>query len=249
MDFRPWLVSLLVLGLAGCIGDEPEDEPEPTLDETPTEVEGNQTVLPLVISSFEVNVTAGLPATANFTFNGTANVTWTFDANGDGTADANGTTLPASASFNYAEAGNYTALLELTRGNQTVNKTLLLAISAGEPIITAPGPEGGTVESTTTGVAGAQAIIGRTPFSLADGHAILEITTFLEDPLATEAGLTYTVRLTPPGGGDEDFEVAYGETIVYQSPAGGSWEIGIFPAGAGAWDWSADYCAFTTARC
>jgi len=108
-----------------------------------------------------------------------------------------------------------------------------------------PAAEGGIVEGATTG-SRLLAFITPATFSIAEGHAKLDLVVDLEDPTAMV--LSYQVRVTGPGG-EENYEVGPGDTISLDMPAGGDYEIRVFPATAGDYTFSVEYCAYTDAAC
>lgn len=58
-------------------------------------------------------------------------LSWTLDGNGDGAVDATGEDLPASANVTFAEPGVYTATVNVTDGEFTVNATQVITVIAG----------------------------------------------------------------------------------------------------------------------
>ncbi|MGB1585501.1 MAG: hypothetical protein ACPHID_00450, partial [Thermoplasmatota archaeon] len=113
---------------------------------------------------------------------------------------------------------------------------------------TGPSFDSGSIASSSSGAV-ASADIGRTQFDITGPRDVLAVTTFMEDPLAKEGGQEYTVRFTPPSGGNNDYTATYGSTILIENPEVGTWEIGVFMVAAGAFDWTAEWCAFTGDAC
>jgi len=85
----------------------------------------------------------------NVTFSLTGNdqdgdkLTWNLDADGDGKTDKSGDSLPATTSYNYTKAGNYTAKYVISDGKTTTAYPLPInvtaAASGGGPVATATG--------------------------------------------------------------------------------------------------------------
>ncbi len=147
---RVTIVSSLVLfaALSGCLADEAT--PASTTASTTASSDDNSTASPTPTNT-SVSVAPNTPPTANlssdapngtaplnvtFTVNGTDvdgdNLTWTLDADGDGTADYNGTELPSEVVHEYLDAGNYTAFLNVTDGENftTANLTIVVEVPA-----------------------------------------------------------------------------------------------------------------------
>lgn len=87
-----------------------------------------------VITTFTASVAAGAaPLVVNFTLDATdpqgEKVTWTVDL-ADGSPAQSGTTLPATFSHNFTAAGNYTVKATVTDGNNNVNKTVTVRVTA-----------------------------------------------------------------------------------------------------------------------
>ena len=163
---RTWLVTLLMLlvTLAGC-SDEgtPEtpvqtETPQDTPEETTTQETTTQTESQTSTTSTEAPqtsntapeadlaadaVTGEAPLNVTFTVDGLDAdgdaLTWTLDADGDGTVDANGTSLPGTAAFLFETAGNFTATLSVTDGEDTA--TAMLNVTILEPVVVEEGPE------------------------------------------------------------------------------------------------------------
>ncbi len=150
---RALIVSSLVLvgALSGCLADEPK--PASTSESTSPSDGGNSTASPSATNA-TVAPADNVPPTANLSSdvaNGTAplNVTftvdgadkdgdalnWTLDADGDGTADYNGTALPSEVVHEYLEAGNYTAVLNVTDGEHFAESNVTLVVEGGAAFV------------------------------------------------------------------------------------------------------------------
>lgn len=94
-------------------GDEPADEP-PTAILSPDTVEGEA------------------PLTVNFSLDADdedpGNATWSFDADGDGAPDDEGTGLPAESTFEYTQAGVYTAALYVSDARTTSEANVTIEV-------------------------------------------------------------------------------------------------------------------------
>lgn len=154
MRLRVCLVIGLIatIGLAGCFeegdlvpvqgadtgGDGGNSTVEPGNETGGVEGDGNGTANDDVTNTPPVaNLTADVlngtaPLSVNFTINGTDtdgdNLTWTLLVNG--TVLANGTQLPATVSYNFTEAGNWTVLVQVSDGIETVETSLVVAVAA-----------------------------------------------------------------------------------------------------------------------
>lgn len=146
---------LLFTALSGCLADDAEpaaasETPSPTpsgnatATQAPSNVSVPNTPPTANLSSDLPNGTA--PLNVTFTVEGDDEdgdaLNWTLDADGDGTADYNGTELPSTIVHEYVEAGNYTALLNVTDAEAfvTANLTLVIEIPAlGSPMCERPG--------------------------------------------------------------------------------------------------------------
>lgn len=149
---RVTLISSLVLvaALSGCLADEaepasvsstPTTSAAPVTNATTTSAAPNTTVAannaPTANLSSDVpNGTA--PLNVTFTIEGTDadgdELSWTLDIDGDNESDYNGTELPSEIVHEYLEAGNYTAILNVTDGTNSTQASLDITVEV--PIAT-----------------------------------------------------------------------------------------------------------------
>lgn len=87
-------------------------------------------------ASIDADTTSGAaPLQVNFSLSGSDPdgdaIAWVFDADGDGEADAEGEELPADVAFTFEEAGNYTASLTVTDGDESASDSLPVTVGSG----------------------------------------------------------------------------------------------------------------------
>lgn len=256
-------LNIVLFGLSGCLGfleDDPdeEDPAAPTHADSDTdpggsEGEGNETQGddPGDDQGAEHARLNGTVLMGNETVAG-ANVT--LQPNG---ADADGEGLKATTGeegrflFEDLQPGDYTLTvnvtccagheedLTLTEGENHTVEIVLESLEAD--------PEGGTASGLAVGASTVYS--DRASFELtSDQHARIELIPESDDPLA-QLGESYSFRLYLPDGEEENHDAVNGEPIVTESVMTGTYEITIWPAVAGAIQYTVDWCAHTTTHC
>jgi plastocyanin len=143
-----WIVPVFVItialptALAGCLGGEQDPDPtnsndvgeEPTGDSNPEAEEENVTRQQPVAALEADRLTVTTPFPVNLTLSGevdpAATLRWELDP-GDGSETLSGDTLPTTLTHEYNQVGNFSAVLSVSDGEETV--TAELTIRTEEP--------------------------------------------------------------------------------------------------------------------
>lgn len=186
------------------------------------------------LSATPVNGSA--PLTVNFTATGADadgdSLTWTL-VFGDGN-QTNGTTLPANATHAYAATGNFTAVLLVTDGKESSNKSIVITVEDGISGATGPQVVNGEWQFGSP-VSCLEALGGAfedyPPVNPLEG---IEMVRF--DVQASTLGMPFTLAAESAGGAYGIFELTYydadGAVTDYFSDDGAGGVAGDVPGGS-----------------